>query len=94
MTLDAATYFGHLRAYVNDRYVTDDGSAGEVVLREKYFPPTGTRARTRKIRLLLPGPAHCGSATQARDRLSSSFGVPQDHPADQDAQSWRGGIVH
>ena len=41
---------------MNDRYVMHDGTDGEVVLREKYFPATGTRAMTRKIRLLLPGP--------------------------------------
>jgi hypothetical protein len=56
MRLDPGTYLGHLRAYVNDRYVVDDGSSGEVTLREKYFPPTGTRARTRKVLLSLPGP--------------------------------------
>lgn len=56
MTLDAATYLAHLRAYVNDRYVVHDGTGDEVILREKYFPPIGTRAKTRKIRLLLPGP--------------------------------------
>lgn len=56
MTLDAQTYFGHLRAYVNNRYVIHDGTGGEVVLREKYFTATATRAKTRKIRLLLPGP--------------------------------------
>lgn len=55
MTLNASTYFEHLRAYVNDRYVTHEGTGGEVVLREKYFPATGTRAKTRRIRLLLPG---------------------------------------
>ncbi|TPJ73040.1 hypothetical protein [Mesorhizobium sp. B2-7-1] len=55
MTLDAPTYFGHLRAYMNDRYVVHDGTGGEVVLTEKYFPPTGTRSKTRRIRLLLPG---------------------------------------
>ena len=56
MTLDAPTYFRHLRAYVNDRYVMHDGDGGEVILREKYFPPPPeTRAKTRKIRLLLPG---------------------------------------
>ena len=55
MTLDAPTYFRHLRAYVNDRYVIHDGTGGEVVLREKYYPPTGARAKTRKIHLLLPG---------------------------------------
>ena len=56
MTLDAPTYFEHLRAYVNDSYVLDDGSSDKVILREKYFPATATRAKTRKIRLLLPGP--------------------------------------
>lgn len=58
MTLAASTYFEHLKAYVNDRYVMDDGVAGgAVTLREKYFPPPpATRAKTRKIHLLLPGP--------------------------------------
>ena len=57
MTLDAKTYFEHLRAYVNDRYVMHDGIDGEIILREKYFPPPpSTRAKTRKIHLLLPGP--------------------------------------
>ena len=56
MTLTAPTYFGHLRAYVNDRYVMHDGTRGEVVLREKYFPATSTRSEIRKIRLFLPGP--------------------------------------
>jgi hypothetical protein len=55
MTLDAPTYFGHLRAYVNDRYVVDDGTGGHVTLSERYFSTTGTRAKTRRIRLLLPG---------------------------------------
>lgn len=55
MTLAASTYFEHFKAYVNDRYIMHDGSGGEVILREKYFPPTGTRAKTRKIKLILPG---------------------------------------
>jgi hypothetical protein len=55
MTPDASTYFGHLRAYVNDSYVLYDGTGGEVVLTEKYFAATGTRAKTRRIRLILPG---------------------------------------
>ena len=33
-----------------------DGTDGEVILREKYFPSTGIRAKTRKITLILPGP--------------------------------------
>lgn len=56
MTINAKTYFEHLRAYVNDRYVMHEGTDGEVVLQERYFPATGTRTKTRKIRLLLPGP--------------------------------------
>ncbi|WGH78601.1 hypothetical protein [Jannaschia ovalis] len=56
MTLAAGTYFEHLKAYVNSEYVMHDGSGGEVVLQEKYFPATATRAKTRKIQLLLPGP--------------------------------------
>ena len=56
MTLDAPIYFGHLSAYMNDRYVTHGGTGGEVVLQEKYFSATATRAKTRKIRLALPGP--------------------------------------
>ncbi|PTB98902.1 hypothetical protein C9993_05780 [Marinobacter sp. Z-F4-2] len=55
MTLAASTYFEHLKAYLNARYIMDDGSHGEVILREKYFPPTGTRAKTRKIKLFIPG---------------------------------------
>ena len=48
MTLDAPTYFAHLRSYVNDHYVMHDGAGGEVVLKEKYFPPPpATRAETR-----------------------------------------------
>lgn len=56
MTLDAATYFQHLKAYVNDKYVVHDGAGGEVILKEKYFPKDGVRAKTRKIKLELSGP--------------------------------------
>ena len=56
MTLDALTYFEHLKAYVNDCYVIDNGIGGKVVLQEKYFLETSTQSKTRKIRLLLPGP--------------------------------------
>jgi hypothetical protein len=55
MTLDAATYFQHLKAYVNDRYIVHDGAGGEVVLKEKYFPENATRAKTRTIKLGLAG---------------------------------------
>jgi hypothetical protein len=55
MTLDAATYFGHLRAYLNDKYITHDGVGGEVVLKEKFFADGETKARDRLIRLKLKG---------------------------------------
>jgi len=56
MSLDAATYFQHLKAYSNERYIVHDGTGGEVVLKEKYFPEGATKARTRKITLALSGP--------------------------------------
>ncbi len=51
MSLDAATYFQHLKAYVNRSYVVHDGAGGRVVLKEKYFPEGALRARTRNITL-------------------------------------------
>ena len=57
MTLDSRSYLEHLRAYVNSRYVMHDGTDHEVLLKEKYFPPLpARRAKTRNVRLLLPGP--------------------------------------
>jgi hypothetical protein len=55
VSLDAATYFRHLKAYVNSRYVVHDGDGGCVILTEKYFAEGITRARTRKIVLGLSG---------------------------------------
>ena len=55
MSLDATTYFQHLKAYVNSRYIVHDGEGGEVILREKYFPEGARRARTRKVALGICG---------------------------------------
>ena len=55
MTLDAETYLGLLRAYVNNDYVLHNGSGGKVVLTEKYFRPEDVKAQERRIELLLPG---------------------------------------
>lgn len=55
MSLDPATYFHHLRAYVNAKYIVHDGDGGKVVLTEKYFLEGATRARTRRITLGLTG---------------------------------------
>ena len=55
MTLDASTYLGHLRAYVNDDYVVHDGSGGTVILTEKYFHQEDVRPKERRVELILPG---------------------------------------
>lgn len=89
MTLDATTYLGHLRAYVNDRYVMHDGVGGEVILREKYFPPTGARAKTRKIRLLLPGPGLAFKLDHDQVELQRKRSKPPlFHFLDDNAKPW------
>ncbi len=55
MSLDAATYFQHLKAYVNGEYVAHDGAGGKVILSEKYFRPEDVKPQTRNIELLIPG---------------------------------------
>ena len=55
MSLDSETYFQHLKAYVNRRYIVHNGDGGQVVLAEKYFVEGSTRARTRRITLKLSG---------------------------------------
>ncbi len=55
MTLDATTYLGHLRAYVNDDYVVHDGVGGKVILTEKYFRPQDVKPQVRHVELILPG---------------------------------------
>lgn len=55
MTLDAATYFEHLKAYVNDDYVIHDGVDGKVILTETYFRPEDIKPQKRVITLLLSG---------------------------------------
>ncbi|RUU32633.1 hypothetical protein EOC93_31235 [Mesorhizobium sp. M6A.T.Ce.TU.002.03.1.1] len=55
MTLAAQTYFQHFKAYVNDDYITHNGSDGKVILTETYFRPEDVKPQVRKIELLLPG---------------------------------------
>lgn len=89
MTLDATTYFGHLRAYVNDRYVMHDGAGGEVILREKYFTATGTQALTRKVRLLLPGPGLVFKLDHDEFHLRNKKSKPPlFHFLDDNAKPW------
>ena len=90
MNLDATTYFRHLRAYVNDRYVLPNGDGGEVVLQEKYFPPPpATRAETRKLRLLLPGPGLAFKLDQDQIKLrKKKIKPPLFHFLDDNAKPW------
>lgn len=90
MTLDATTYLGHLRAYVNNRYVMHDGTGGEVVLREKYFPPPpATRAKTRKVHLLLAGPGLAFKLDHDRVELQRKKSKPPlFHFLDDTAKPW------
>ena len=90
MTLDASTNFRYLRAYVNDHYVTHDGDGGEVVLREKYFPPPpATRAKTRKLQLLLPGPGLAFKLDHDQFQLGNRNSKPPlFHFLDDNAKPW------
>jgi hypothetical protein len=55
MSLASATYFQHLKAYVNDDYVVHDGAGGKVVLTETYFRPEDVKPQVRKVELQIPG---------------------------------------
>lgn len=89
MNLDSSTYFRHLRAYVNDRYVVDDGAGGHVTLSEKYFPLTGTRAKTRHIRLLLPGQGLAFKLDHDQVELQRKMSKPPlFHFLDDNAKPW------
>ena len=90
MTLDATTYLTHLRAYVNDHYVQHRGDGGEVVLKEKYYPPApATRAETRKLRLLLPGPGLALKLDYDQFRLHNQRSKPPlFHFLDDNAKPW------
>ena len=89
MTLDASTYFGHLRAYVNDSYVVHHGKDSKVVLKEKYFRLEDAKPQTREIELLLPGVGmafkldHDGFETARRKSKPALF-----HFLDDTAKSW------
>ena len=85
MSLDPKTYFRHLKAYVNDYYVTYKGDGGEVVLKEKYFSEMEVKAKTRKIRLLLPGSGLVFKLDQMDKKNSKP---PLFHFLDDNAKPW------
>ena len=89
MTLDAPTYFGHLKAYVDGRYVMHEGRGGEVVLREKYLSVSGTQAKTRKIRLLLSRPGFAFKLDHDQVELQRNKNKPPFfHFLDDTAKPW------
>lgn len=57
MTLDASSYFDHIKAYISDEYIVHRGDDGEIVLREKYFREGETKKTTREVRLPYKGKA-------------------------------------
>ena len=57
MTLDASSYFDHLRAYLSEKYIVDDGATGTITLTEKYFLEGATTKSTRKVMLPFKGRA-------------------------------------
>lgn len=89
MTLDAATYFQHLKAYVNERYIVHDGSGGAIVLTEKYFPEGAARARTRKIKLGIVGLGLAFKLDHDQVELQRKKGKPPlFHFLDDNAKPW------
>jgi hypothetical protein len=48
-------YFEHLKAYVNNDYIVDDGATGKITLVETYFRAEDTKPKKRKVDLMLPG---------------------------------------
>lgn len=89
MTLDANTYFRHLRAYVNDDYVTHDGAGGKVILTERFFHPEDLKPQKRKVELLLPGAGMAFKLDQGDFGTSRRKGKPPlFHFLDDNAKPW------
>jgi hypothetical protein len=53
VTLDATTYFEHLKAYLNDEYIVHDGTGGEVVLKGQHFVDGDPKPKVRIVKLHL-----------------------------------------
>lgn len=89
MSLDAATYFQHLKAYINDDYVVDGGDNEKVVLIENYFRPEDTKPKERKVELTLPGAGLAFKLDQDEFDLSKKKSKPAlFHFLDDNAKPW------
>ncbi|WP_158743037.1 hypothetical protein [Acidisphaera sp. L21] len=80
MSLSAASYFDHLRAYLSDAYVVDDGASGSITLTEKYFREGETKKSTRKVMLPFQGRAF---AIKLDGRMEPLF-----HFLDDNGKQW------
>lgn len=89
MTLDALTYFRHLRAYVNDEYVMHDGVDGKVLLKETYFRPEDTKPQERVVELALPGAGMAFKLDHDEFEISKKKSKPPlFHFLDDTAKPW------
>ena len=89
MTLNAPTYYGHLRAYVNDAYVIHDGTGGKVVLTEKYFRPEDVTPQKREVELLLPSVGMAFKLDHDEFDMSKKKSKPSlFHFLDDNAKPW------
>lgn len=57
MTMAAADYFRHLRAYLASDYIVDDGTSEKLTLVENYFAADSTKPLTRKVQFGFAGEA-------------------------------------
>lgn len=89
MILDATTYLGHLKAYVNDDYIVHNGSGGRVILTENYFLPESAKVKKRRIELILPGAGIAFKLDQEQFQQSKRKSKPAlFHFLDDNAKPW------
>lgn len=69
MTLDASSYFDHIKAYISDEYIVDYGETDEINLIETYFREGETKKTTRKVKLAYKGKAFAIKLDGRRDPL-------------------------
>lgn len=57
MSLLASSYFDHLRSYISNDYIVDDGLAGKITLKERYFKENSRRPFFREVEFAFLGKA-------------------------------------
>lgn len=69
MTLDASSYFDHIKAYISSPYIVHRGEGGEIVLKEKYFHEGETKKTVRTVTLPYKGKAFAIKLDARQDPL-------------------------